>query len=148
MAIRGARPKSAELHAIIGTKSGSKYDLLPPEDALDAPKVRKLPPPPKWMTDPEALTEYREVGEFMTENELLTRANLRGFQLMCQNWGLIVKEMTGKNIGGAKYRALILQYRLFLSEFGLTPSSQLRAKAPGKTAKGNEFAKNARKAAA
>ena len=135
MGRRGPLPKSAELRAISGSERRK-----PKENPLGAPRSQlksvrplgALPPLPAVLAKiAPAREEYLEVGPQLVEAGLLTRANLQLFVAGCLAIGKIMEAADPKAARKAPMnQSLLGQYRAILTEFGLTPTSQLRRGGP------------------
>lgn len=136
---RGRKPNLPEIRAITGKPSQTKF----PVGNVRARPLRAIPKPPAWMKNKWALEEWDEIAPELVENRLLTKASLRAFVFMISLCGEIIAEFEKKGKFNVAY---LVQYRLLLNEFGLTPCSQMRAHVAPETENENPFLHN-RKAA-
>ena len=150
MGRRGPLPQSAELKSIIGSEKRKPKENpvgMPISQLKSVKPLGALTPIPHWLArNARAKEEYLEVGPLLVEAGLLTRANLNLFVAGCQAIGRVIEEMEK---GGAINQSLMGQYKQMLTEFGLTPTSQIRRggpEAPKEVEKApeNEFEANKR----
>lgn len=93
--------------------------------------------PPTWVTDPDALAEWRNACALLTATRVLTEADLTTLAHYCNLHGIITK-MWRKELEPTA--AQMTQLRLFATEFGFTPASRSRARPAGDAASKNPFA--------
>lgn len=135
-------PKPAHLKAIDGT---TRKDRGAPEDTIRYPALEVVPPPPDWLVNAHARQEFLRLAPILSQNKLLTEVNLSALANLCAIHGVMV---TAWAAGGFPPAAIIAQFRQLCSEFGITPMSQGRIKAPGAAPEQNKFSSNGRPRAA
>jgi hypothetical protein len=144
MGIRGPAAKPAALRAIDGraTTPSKKANLA---GTVEYPIMEHAPPPPDWLTNFHAKQEWNRLAPIIARQKLLTEAGLNALGNLCALHGALVGEWTA---GRTPLASLIAQYRNMVNDFGLTPLSQSRVKAPEGAASSNPFATNGRREAA
>lgn len=132
--IRGSIPQGNAKH-----RSTKKVEVAP---------LNAVPPSPLWLPNVYAIAEWERLAPIMVEHKLLTPANESALAMMCAAFGKIIEGMRDPKRDFALSSTLLTQYRLMVSEFGLTPASQMRAVPFGDEGKApeNPFAKNKRQA--
>lgn len=137
MAVRGRKPKPAELKELQGNpgKRAVPSQRPPPE------RRRRAPSPPEWLSD-DARGEWHRVARVLISTRVLTETDLTALAAYCdaygrwrearkllEDQGLTVETM----MGGTKVHPAwtianqsMSQMRAFMAEFGMTPSSRSR----------------------
>jgi len=138
----GRPPKPRHLKAIDGT---TRKDRGAPEDTIRYPVLEVVPPAPDWLVNHHARQEYLRLAPILSKHKLLTEANLSALANLCAIHGIMVTAWAANSFPPA---ALIAQFRQLCSEFGITPMSQGRIKAPGAQPEENEFSRNGQRNAA
>lgn len=132
--------KPPHLKGIDGSRHAGK-----PDDAIRYPTLEHVPPHPDWLVNFHAQQEWKRLGPILAANKLLTEVSLSSLANLCAMYGSMV---TTWSAGGVPNAALLSQYRQLANEFGLTPLSQGRIKAPNDAPSTNPFSNNGRREAA
>jgi len=138
--MRGRKPKPTFLKLAAGNPGRRRLNHA-------EPTFSALPPPPEHLGD-EARAEWERLGTELVTARLLTAADMAGLAMYCLAWGRWVEteRMLAKTTpllksaeGGYYLNPLLsvanqaaAQMVKLLAEFGLTPSSRTRLKAPEK----------------
>lgn len=102
--------------------------------------VTLLPIIPTWMINKWAVEEWFRLGPVLLRAGLLTEGNLVTFAQLCATHGQIATDYAN---GEQPNASLIGKYLSFVQEFGLTPSSSARVRAPDPAgSSGNRFSSN------
>lgn len=113
------------------------------------PALTQVPKPPPWLTNSHALAEWKRLAPILTNAKVLTEAGLMAFTHMCNLHGKMVQLWAAGEVPGM---SMMNQYRVLITDFGLTPIAQTRikqlalGKAPGDD--NNAFNRNGRQAKA
>lgn len=134
-----ASPKrsSVALRNLAGTVRPDRVDVN--EDAPEFEPIALMPPPPEWMIGHWALDEWHRLGPVLLNVGLLTKANLNAFAQLCSVHGDLA---TTYQEGRSPLASMIASYTKLVSEFGLTPASASKVRAPDPTQQGNKFRTN------
>lgn len=105
--------------------------------------VVMLPLPPAWMRNRWAVHEWQRLGPVLLRAGLLTEGNLVTFAQLCAMQGRIA---TAYEDGEIVKAAEVAQYIKLVGEFGLTPGSASKVRAPDPAGnKGNRFGGNGKR---
>lgn len=128
-----ARPKKPNAWKII---SGSRrVERGPPEGVQIAP-LEVAPPPPEWMYDRVAISEWQRLCRLLIANRMLTELDLGPLAHLCATHGRL---RMAYHIGRHRAASLVPIYNALSGAFGLTPAAR-RKSAPSTTDKsGNRF---------
>lgn len=114
---------------------------LPLRDNVEFLEVPKIPDPPDWLMDADAIIEYHRLAPILFGVGILNEANT---VVLCHLCAIHGKLLGIWREGGIPTGHLIAQYRNLVNDFGMTPSSQTKIK-PSKDGKSaNKFASNKR----
>ena len=130
MANRGRKPKPHALKLLGGTaKPGAEPEIALPlaEDGT----------PPNWLTEPDAIEVWDRLYHLLSGLGVLTEGDVDALAQLCDLQGQIIK---ARRIGGLPNSSLVQQLRTYYNEFGMTPASRGRVKAPGNSKASNPFA--------
>lgn len=125
--------KPTPLKVVAGTDRPDRADPA----GVDLPSIDSLPPPPDWLVNAHAGTEYQRLGPLLVNNGLLTEAGLMTFVHYCNIHGQLVRLWAA---GMEPTGHLLSQYRGLANDFGLTPVAQGKVKPSGEKPKANAFA--------
>ena len=134
MAIRGRKPKPAELRLIEGKRGHRPIPKTP-----KPPKAKKAPPPPAWLAK-YAKEEWRRIVPELFGLGLLTKIDTAALEAYCQCYArwreaeelltITVSVTENGYESPSAYINIATKYakemRAFLVEFGMTPSSRAR----------------------
>jgi P27 family predicted phage terminase small subunit len=151
MAVRGRKPKPAELRELQGNPGKRALPARRPR-----PAVRKRAPnAPAWLGD-EAKAEWHRMSKVLMGLRVLTDTDLTALAAYCDAYGrwlearqILNREglVTETMLGGHKVNPAwtianqaMTQMRAFMVEFGLTPSSRTRVRVDAPAEK-SEFEK-------
>jgi phage terminase small subunit len=110
------------------------------DKADPAEVITLMPPRPEWLKDKWAIDEWNRLGPILLHAGLLTRGNVNAFAQLCAVHGAMA---TTYEAGGIPIASQIGAYRNLIVEFGLTPASAAKVRAPDPTKdRGNAFARN------
>ena len=137
MGRRGPPPKPTWMKRRAGNPGHRRIN--PREPSFPVPE--KLPAPPDFLCR-EAKREWKQLGPILLERRVLTEADLSAFTVLCQacgRWQQAERELAKKGSlittpNGHKVLSPYLiianqglkQMKLWLAEFGLTPTSRTR----------------------
>ncbi len=134
----GAPRKPHTLKVVAGT---DRPDRVPPP-SVELPLVEQCPPPPSWLANAHAVSEWNRLAPILTNNRLLTEASLSTLGVLCSLFGKIVQLYAA---GESPTGHMLAQHRALANDFGLTPVAQGKVKPLGEEKKGNKFASNGKK---
>jgi len=113
-----SRRKPRELKILEGSDQPSRRF-----NCVEMERVGDGVDPPSWMDDQFALEEWHRLVPLLQAQKTLRKAHLSMLAMLCQQHGLIVKKLKGREtLSAAEWS----QYRLYCSEFALTPTSMAR----------------------
>jgi len=133
----GPKKKPTELEILQGKPGHRPINTKEPK-----PKpIEKIPEPPKWMSS-EGKKLYKRITPILTKFRLLTEADLETLNMGCDSYGNYVEAQQKLSVEGRvvlssrgdmrdhplvkQSHNYFLQYKNFMSEFGLSPSSRTR----------------------
>jgi phage terminase small subunit len=125
-----ARPTSNADKAAKGTARNDRHHEEP-----DFPVVERVPGPPDWLIDPEAVKEWGHKAKILVEASVLTETAL---SLLGQYCNMHAKAVQKWRLGAEPTAAEMTQLRLMATEFGFTPASRFKV-GSGKKGEGNKF---------
>jgi len=132
------RRKPHQLKVIAGTDQKVRR-----RNGVEMPEVEGFPAPPEWLVSPDALREWNRVVPMLRATRTLMDPHLSMLAILCLQFGIIVgKVREGKEVTAAE----LSQYRMYCSEFALTPASQTRVQAEADGKPLNRFSTNGRRA--
>jgi len=132
------RPRKPEVLKLI---SGTNQPCRVREEVA-MPKVDRVPDPPAWLTNPDALEEWDRLAPQLFAVGLLTGPAVSPLAILCGTFGAIVAAMAEGQINSA----LINSYRAFCGDFGMTPASASKVK-PVEQKRANAFTRNGQRPA-
>lgn len=133
-----AAPKrtAAALRELAGT---NRADRQAPAPGVEFDVIPLLPEPPVWMSNKWAVHEWHRLGPMLLRFGLLTQGNITAFAQMCAVHGDLATTYQKKR---SPVASKVAMYRNLVSEFGLTPASASKVRAPDPAQKGNAFRNN------
>jgi P27 family predicted phage terminase small subunit len=130
---RGPKPKPTTLKILEGAQ---KCRIN-----FDEPKVPAATDlsPPDWL-DRHGRDHWEELAPVLSRARLLSEADRHALAMLCDDYSTIRNSMDGTDEAASEYKRVVSslanadkardRYRRMLLEFGMTPSSRSRIKAP------------------
>ena len=111
---------------------------------VNAALLESAPPPPLWLPNHHAVTEWVRLAPILIEMKVLTEGSLAALAQLCAVHGIIVQQYQANVPPGA---SMIGTLRNLHNDFGLSPASQgkVRGDQPSEQPKANSFGRTGRK---
>jgi len=139
MAVAGRRPKTNEQKKAIGETRPSRRTA---ENVLDFPIESTPPSAPKWLKK-DGKELWNTITPALFAQRALTSADTFALGHLCQLHQEMVQDIRKGIRPTAADRS---QFRMYCSEFGMTPSSRTRIGINPESKKDNPFTRNGEKA--
>lgn len=143
MGTRGRPKLPHNLHVIAGTDRPDR----PPDVGIELPLAERCPDPPYWLPNAFAVAEWRRLAPILHNNRLLTEAGVSALAVLCSVHGQLVEAWTSGDPERQPPVSLIVAYRGFVNDFGLSPVAQGKVKPSGEAKTTNGFARNGKRPA-
>lgn len=111
---------------------------------VNAPLIESVPPPPLWLPNHHAVTEWVRLAPILIELKLLTEGSLSALAQLCALHGVVVQSYAAGIPPGASTLGTL---RNLHNDFGLSPASQgkVRGEHAKEEPKANSFGRTGRK---